>query len=99
MFGSGGIEVEGLKDVAFALSPLTRFEAHRMISRTWAGRKLDGFRHLNPADKDAVVEALLRLSQLVEEFPQIAEVEVNPLMVLDEGEGSVAIDVRMRVEQ
>jgi acetyltransferase len=98
MFGSGGIEVEGLKDVAFGLSPLTRSEAELMIDKTWAGRKFKGFRNLEPADRQAVVDALLKLSQLVEEFPQISEVEVNPLKVLNEGEGVVAIDVRVKVE-
>jgi acetyltransferase len=98
MFGSGGVEVEGLKDVAFALSPLTRSEAIAMVEKTWAGRKLEGFRHFEPADREAVVNTLLRMSQLVEDFPQISEIEVNPLKVLNKGEGVVAIDVRLRVE-
>jgi acetyltransferase len=97
MFGSGGIEVEGLNDVAFGLSPLTRSEAEGMIEKTWAGRKLRGFRNLEPADREAVVDALLKLSQMVEDFPHISEVEINPLKVLNEGEGVVAIDVRVRV--
>jgi len=97
MFGSGGSEVEGLKDVAFALAPLPHAEAEEMLERTWAGRKLRGFRNLPPADRDAVIDALTRLAQLAADFPEIAEVEVNPLRALPAGQGAVAVDVRIRV--
>lgn len=95
MFGSGGVEVEGLNDVAFALFPLTRHEAEKLLDKTWAGRKLRGYRNLPPVDRVAALDAVLRLSQLVEDFPQISEVEVNPLRVLANGVG--AIDVRLKV--
>jgi len=94
MFGSGGVEVEGLKDVAFALGPLTQAEAESMMHKTWAGRKLDGYRNLLPADKSAVVDALIRLSRLANEHPEISEIEINPLRVLSDG--IVAIDVRVK---
>jgi acetyltransferase len=97
MFGSGGIEVEGLKDVQFSLAPLTRAEAENMVENTWAGRKLGGYRHLPAADREAVIEALIRLAQLAADFPAIAELEINPLRVLPEGLGVVAVDVRGRV--
>ena len=96
MFGSGGIDVEGLKDVAFSLAPLTVREAGRLIERTWAGRKLGGWRSIPPADRDAVREALLHLSELVHAHPEIAEIEINPLRVLDKG--AVAVDVRIRID-
>jgi acetyltransferase len=96
MFGSGGVEVEGLKDVAFALAPLSPMDAHDLLNETWAGRKLAGYRNLRPADRAAVVEALLRLGQLAADFPQLAEIEINPLRVLPEGQGAVALDVRLR---
>jgi acetyltransferase len=96
MFGSGGVEVEGLGDVTFELAGLSRSEAEAMLSRTWAGRKLSGFRHLPPADRQAVLTALLSLSQLALDFPQIDEIEINPLRVLAEGEGIFAVDVRYR---
>jgi acetyltransferase len=95
MFGSGGVEVEGLKDVTFALAPLNQAEAQRMIDRTWAGRKLKGFRHIPPADEAAVIEALIKLSHLILENESIDEVEINPLKVLKRG--AVAIDVRIKV--
>jgi acetyltransferase len=98
MFGSGGVEVEGLRDVAFALAPLSLDEAEYLLENTWAGRKLRGFRHLPPADRAAVREALLRLAQLAHDFPQLAEIEINPLRALAEGQGAVAVDVRVKVK-
>lgn len=98
MFGSGGVEVEGLKDVAFALAPVTDYEASQILQRTWAGRKLAGFRNLPPADREATMEALKRLAQLMADFPQIAEFEINPLRVMEAGSGVFAIDVRARVK-
>lgn len=97
MFGSGGVEVEGLKDVAFALAPLPRDEAEWMLNNTWAGRKLSGYRNQPPGDREAVIDVLLRLSQLAADFPQIAEFEMNPLRVLPAGEGVCALDVRASV--
>ncbi|NTW12317.1 MAG: acetate--CoA ligase family protein, partial [Anaerolineales bacterium] len=94
MFGSGGVEVEGLKDVAFALAPLSQAEAEKMIRKTWAGRKLMGFRNIPPADEEAVVDVLVKLSRLVVENEFIEEIEINPLRVL--GKGAVAVDVRMK---
>ncbi len=97
MFGSGGIEVEGLNDVAFALAPLSREEAAWMLDSTWAGRKLDGYRNLPPADRAAVLQAILRLGQLAADYPDLAEIEINPLRVLPAGQGAFALDVRARV--
>jgi acetyltransferase len=96
MFGSGGIEVEGLKDVAFELAPLSPRQAENLLESTWAGRKLKGFRSLPPADRPAVMQALARLAQLAVDCPAIAEIEINPLRVLPEGQGAFAIDVRAK---
>ena len=98
MFGSGGVEVEGLRDVAFALAPVTREEAEHMLESTWAGRRLRGYRHMPPADRAAVIDALTRLAQLAADFPQLAEIEINPLRVRPEGQGVFAVDVRARIE-
>ncbi len=97
MFGSGGVEVEGLKDVTFALPPLSEPEAERLLERTWAGRKLRGFRNLPPADRAAVIQALLRLAQCAVDNPRIAEIEVNPLRVLADGQGALAVDIRAKL--
>jgi acetate---CoA ligase (ADP-forming) len=94
MFGSGGVDVEGLKDVSFALAPLTPAEASKMIRKTWAGRKLRGFRHLPPADEESVIDVLTKLSRLVCEQTWLQEIEINPLRVLSQS--VVAIDVRIQ---
>jgi acetyltransferase len=99
MFGAGGIEVEALGDVSFALAPLSRDEAEAMCSRTWAGRRLQGYRSLPAADREAALDVLLRLAQLAADFPQLAEIEINPLRVLPPGRGAVAVDVRGRLNK
>ncbi len=98
MFGSGGVEVEEKRDVAFALAPLTRHEAEQLLETTWAGRKLRGYRNMPPVDREAVIEALLRLGQMAVDFPQIAEVEINPLCALPGDGGAIALDVRLRLD-
>lgn len=97
MFGSGGTEVEGLKDVQFALAPITYDEAELLLEETWAGRKLKGFRNLAPADRKAVLDVIIRVAQLAFDFPQLREIEINPLSVLEQGQGALAVDVRVNV--
>ncbi|MCJ7716449.1 MAG: acetate--CoA ligase family protein, partial [Anaerolineales bacterium] len=99
MFGSGGTEVEGLRDLAFGLGPLTDLEIDAMLNETWAGKKLHGFRNLQPADIKMVRDILSRLSQLASDFPQFAEIEINPLRVFPDGKGAAALDVRIRLEE
>jgi acetyltransferase len=94
MVGSGGVEVEGLKDVAFGLAPLNRAEAREMLRKTWMGRKLRGFRNIPPADEESVIDVLVQLSHLAMDNEQVEEIEVNPLRVLDRG--AVAVDVRVK---
>jgi acetyltransferase len=95
MFGSGGVEVEGLQDVAFELPPLSQSAAQRLLQETWAGEKLAGFRHLPAVDEAAVVDILIRLGQMAVDLPQLAEIEINPLLVL--ATGATAVDVRARL--
>lgn len=96
MFGSGGVEVEGLHDVAFALAPITEQEAEEMLQSTWAGRKLGGYRQIKAADETAVTNILVRLGQLAADFPQLAEIEINPVRVL--AKGAWAVDARGRID-
>ena len=67
-----------------------------MLAHTWAGRKLEGFRNIPPADRQAATDVLVRLSQLAMHVPELAEVEINPLRMLAPGSGALAIDVRVR---
>ena len=96
MFGSGGVEVEGLKDVAFALGTLDQAGAESMMRNTWAGRKLKGFRGIPPVDEEAVKDVLIKLSRLAAEHEEIEEIEINPLRVL--AKGAVAVDVRVKLK-
>ncbi len=99
MFGLGGIYVEALKDVTFRIAPLARAEAEAMVREVRAFPLLQGVRGEPPADLAALVEDILRLSQLVTDFPEIAEIDINPLLVRSKGEGTVALDARIRLER
>jgi acetate---CoA ligase (ADP-forming) len=99
MFGSGGVEVEGLKDIDFALAPLGESAANQMLENTWAGRKLRGYRNIPPADRQAVLDILIRLSWLAADFPCLIEMEINPLRVLPEGRGAWAVDARLQASR
>lgn len=99
MFGLGGVMVEVLKDVTFALAPLTEGDAKRMIESTRTYKILKGVRGQPGVDLDAIVQALLRLSQLVTDFPEIKELDINPFMVGLPGQTSVAVDARISVEK
>jgi acetyltransferase len=95
MFGLGGIYVEVLKDVAFRVAPIGPDEAESMIREIRSFPLLRGVRGEKASDLAAVVDALCRLSQLCVDFPEILELDVNPLLVKPEGEGAVAIDARL----
>jgi acyl-CoA synthetase (NDP forming) len=98
MFGLGGAYVEVLRDVAFRLAPLDETEAREMVAGTAAGRLLAGVRGQPPGDLDGVVAALLQIGQLMVDLPQVAEVDLNPLIVGPAGEGVWAVDVRIVLE-
>jgi acetyltransferase len=94
-FGLGGIYVEALKDVSFRVAPFSHEEADEMIREIRSYPLLEGVRGEPPADHEAMVDALMRVSRLVTEFPEIVELDINPLMVFDEGRGAMAIDMRL----
>jgi len=94
-FGLGGIYVEALKDVVFRVAPFGAQEADEMIHEIRAYPLLDGIRGEPRADHEAMVDSLLRISQLVTDFPEIVELDINPLVVFDEGRGAVALDMRL----
>ncbi len=99
MFGMGGVTVEVLKDVAFYLAPITAEEARQMLLRTRTYRILKGVRGEAGVDLDAIAEGLQRLSQLVTEFPQIREMDINPYVIGAEGSVPVAVDARISVQE
>ena len=94
-FGLGGIYVEALKDVTFRVAPFTRLEAQAMLEEIRAKALLEGIRGKPPVDKEAIIDTLLKMGQLVQEFPEIAEFDINPLIVYPKGQGAIAIDMRL----
>jgi acetyltransferase len=99
MFGMGGIMVEVLKDVAFYLAPLTAEEAKQMLVNTKTYHILKGVRGQEGVDIEAIAEGLQRVSQLVTEFPEIKEMDINPYVVGAPGTTPIAVDARISLEK
>jgi acyl-CoA synthetase (NDP forming) len=95
--GLGGTLVEVLHDVAFRLPPVTDLDAAEMLARLRASKLLDGYRGAPPADRDALVSIILRVSALVESIPELLELDLNPVKVLPPGQGAIVVDGRMRL--
>jgi acetyl coenzyme A synthetase (ADP forming)-like protein len=96
-FGVGGVNVELWRDVVFRVNPLTATDAREMLDEIRGAKLLDGFRGSPPADREALIDTLLRLSRMVGDLPEILEIDINPLIALPPGEGVVAVDARIRV--
>jgi acyl-CoA synthetase (NDP forming) len=98
VFGLGGILVELFEDPSLRLPPLSRRDAREMIEKTQAARLLAGFRERPPADVEALVDVLVRVSQLAVDLKgQIAALDINPLMVLPQGQGVRAVDASVEI--
>jgi acyl-CoA synthetase (NDP forming) len=95
VFGSGGIYAEMLKDVALRLHPLTDLDAKELVGSIKMARLFEGYRGSPPSDIQAIEDLLLRLSALVEDVPQIAELDFNPVKVMPRGEGYWVVDARV----
>lgn len=98
-FGLGGIHVEILGDVRFRITPLTDRDAAQMVREIKGYRLLQGYRGHPAADVEAIEEVLLRLSRLVEEIPEISEVDLNPIFALPPGQGCRIVDARIQVRK
>jgi 4-hydroxybutyryl-CoA synthetase (ADP-forming) len=97
MLGMGGIYVEILKDVTFRLAPFTDQEANDMISSIKTKKLLEGVRGEKPSDVEKLSECIQRLSQLVTDFREIKELDMNPVLVMQKGEGCKILDVRIGI--
>jgi acetyltransferase len=95
MVGFGGVLAELVKDVAFSLHPLTDQDPDHMLHQLKSYPALAGWRGSLPRDIPALKELLLRFSTLIEDFPQIAEIEMNPLLLFEQGKGCLALDARV----
>jgi acyl-CoA synthetase (NDP forming) len=96
MFGLGGIFVELLNDVTFRVAPITREDAHEMVIKVKAYPLLKGYRNTPPADIDAIISVLLNTSKLVMDYPEIKELDLNPIMVYENG--AKTVDARIILE-
>ncbi len=94
-FGLGGIFVEVLKDVSFRIAPFSRREAEQMIYEIRTRSLLKGVRGKPPADKKVLIDTIMRVGQLVTDFPEIAELDINPFILYEENKGGFAIDMRL----
>lgn len=93
IFGLGGVFVEILKDIAMRVVPLTRYDAVDMINEIKGRKLLDAFRNMGPADIEAIVDVILRLSRLASDLKDVvSEIDINPLVVMEKGKGAKAVD-------
>ena len=97
MFGLGGVFIEVMKDVTFRIAPLTDVDAMDMIKSVKAYKLLEGARGTTPAQMDQIQETLLRLSQLVTDYPFIDELDINPLLISEKNGEAIAVDGRIKV--
>ncbi|MGC8961904.1 MAG: acetate--CoA ligase family protein, partial [Candidatus Bathyarchaeia archaeon] len=98
MFGLGGIYVNFLRDVAFGICPLSREEAYSIVKDTKAYILLKGVRGEPPSDIESVIGVILAISQLVIDFPEIVELDANPIFVYPKGEGCKALDIKITIK-
>jgi acyl-CoA synthetase (NDP forming) len=98
VFGLGGVFVELIGDVAFRIQPLTDVDAAEMIRDVKSARLLEGYRGSEPGDVEAVEDALLRVSAMIEDLPEIIEMDLNPVKVRPPGSGVAVVDARIRVK-
>lgn len=99
MFGLGGTFVEAIKDVTFRLAPMWEISAEIMIKTIKAYKILQGVRGAGPSDINAIKDCILRLSQMLTENPQIAEMDINPLIVYPDGQGCIVADSRILLKK
>jgi acetyltransferase len=92
------VYVELLKDVAFRIHPLTDVDAEEMVRSVQSYPLLDGWRGSAPGDVPALQDLLLRVSAMVEDLPEIAEMDLNPVKVLARGQGCVVVDIRILLQ-
>ncbi|TFF86525.1 acetyl-CoA synthetase [Candidatus Thorarchaeota archaeon] len=97
MFGLGGIFVEVLKDVTFRLIPLSEVDAREMVKEIKASKILEGVRGQKPRDVDALVDVIMSVSKMVDENPQIMELDCNPTFVYEKGKGALVVDARILI--
>jgi acetyltransferase len=99
MIGAGGVYANYQQDVVFGLTPLTRFEANNILSSTRIHQIMKGVRGESPDDIISTIDTLLRTSQLVTDFPEILELDINPLFVFKEGVNALDVKITLSKER
>lgn len=97
VFGLGGVYIELRQDVAFRVNPLSDIDAKEMIDEPRSSKLLSGYRGGPPGDVEAVEDLLLRIAAMIDDNPEVSEMDMNPVKVLRTGEGVCAVDARVRV--
>ena len=97
MVGLGGIYVEALRDVVFRLAPINALDASEMLSELRGSAILDSLRGLPPANREAVLDVLVRVARLGADFPDIEELDINPIVV--SASGAIAVDARVLLSE
>ncbi len=97
MFGAGGIFVDYIKDISFKLAPMTRLDASELIMETKMGALLKGVRGEPPSDIAAIEDTILKISQLVTDFEEVVELDINPAFAYEKGKGVSAVDVKITI--
>jgi acyl-CoA synthetase (NDP forming) len=95
--GLGGVLVEAIQDIAFCLPPVSDIDAAEMIGKLRAGTLLDGYRGAPAGDRKALIQVLQKVSALVGIIPELQDLDLNPIKILEPGRGAVAVDARMRI--
>ena len=92
------LDIEILKDVTFRLIPLTEIDAREMVREIKAAKILDGVRGEEPRDVDAPIEIIMKVSKMVEENPEITELDCNPVFLYDKGKRALVVDARILIQ-
>ncbi|MEM0065815.1 MAG: acetate--CoA ligase family protein [Sulfolobales archaeon] len=99
MFGLGGIFVEVLKDVSLRITPITVYDAEEMIREIRAASILEGYRGAPPRDKKAIIDLIIKVGRLMDEVPEVTDIDLNPVMVFPEGRGAKIADARILIKR
>jgi acyl-CoA synthetase (NDP forming) len=99
MVGLGGVFTEIIDDVVFRLAPLSKEECLEMLKELKGYRIFTGFRGKNPSDLNTLADILMKFSNLLSDFPQISEADLNPVRVFEEGSGASVLDARIFLER
>jgi len=98
LFGLGGFIVEAIRDAILRICPIDAEEAGRMFEETKGSRIMSGFRGQPPADLEPMKTCLSRVSRMLIEHPEVQNLDINPMLIFDKGQGCLAVDVKIQID-